>query len=65
MAPILSVQHGEAFLRLRVQDVTEFDSDICSNFCLMEGKKKKRERETARTGLALLVVLQVAAIRCI
>jgi hypothetical protein len=37
--------HREAFYALAVQNVTEFDSDQCSVFCLL-GEKK--EKETTR-----------------
>jgi hypothetical protein len=40
--------HWEAFHRLGVQDVTEFDSDWCYVFCLLrERKKRKKKIETA------------------
>jgi hypothetical protein len=78
MAPsfLSSVWHGEAFHGLGVQDVTEFDSDGCSVFCLMEQgeekERKKRERNDpggAGSGGSwvqthLLAVPWVAAIRC-
>jgi hypothetical protein len=35
-------QHREAFHGLGVQDVTEFDSDSCSVFCLFGVKEKKK-----------------------
>jgi hypothetical protein len=40
----------EAFNGLGVQDVTEFDSDWCSDFCLLVGKteRQREKRETAR-----------------
>jgi hypothetical protein len=37
--------HREAFYALAVQNVTEFDSDQCSVFCLLD---KEKEREEAR-----------------
>jgi hypothetical protein len=44
MMPLFSVPHlhREAFHRLGVQDVTEFDSDLCSVFCLLREKNEKR-----------------------
>jgi hypothetical protein len=33
--------HGEAFPRLGVQDVAEFNSDWCSIYCLMKEEEQK------------------------
>jgi hypothetical protein len=41
----LSVEQcREAFYRLGVQDVREFDSDWCSIFCLLREKNKKKKQ---------------------
>jgi hypothetical protein len=43
-------QNREAFCRLGFQYVTEFDSDWCSVFCLLGGKKEKKKRERNSQG---------------
>jgi hypothetical protein len=55
----LKLAGREVFQGLRVQDVTEFNFDWCSVFCLLGEKEKKEKRPggfSPRAGHALLAV---------